>query len=245
MPPDLQQYPPYLKFRNSPSGYAQPQTLQDTIATRLTWEATSEFGVMQTHGRTMELSGSSCLGWDEIKVADTARMLREKLPGIDPILERIQEKDLLLWIYGFLHRYCERGALQHTYLASYAAQNFWGKYPFGRTVAGRESYPPAGRYRPRLMVTQPQTDHEFLQASTRGGQSPWHVVWSYRALGQPAVPESSILDLIGALLKVGVQTGLLYKIHQDGLKAGTLFLIKRRSFTRAERIWSAPRADDR
>ncbi len=151
LPPDLQQYPPYLKFRNSPAGYAPPKTLQDTIAVRLTREATSEFGVMQTHGRTMELSGSSCLGWDEIKVTDTARMLREKLPGIDPLLERIQEKDLLLWIYGFLHRYRERGALQHPYLASYAAQNFWGKYPFGRTVAGRESFPPAGRYRPRLM----------------------------------------------------------------------------------------------
>ena len=218
LPPDLQQYPPYLKFRNSPSGYAPPKTLQDTIATRLTWEATSEFGVMQTHGRTMELSGSSCLGWDETMVADTARMLREKLPGIDPLLEKIQEKDLLLWIYGLLHRYRERGALQHPYLASYAAQNFWGKYPFGRTVAGRESYPPAGRYRPRLMVTQPQTDHEFLLASTRGGQSPWQVVWAYRALGQPAVPESSILDLIGELLKVGVHTGLLHKFHQDGLK---------------------------
>jgi DEAD/DEAH box helicase domain-containing protein len=219
LPPDLQQYPPYLKFRNSPLGYAPPKTLQDTIAARLTWEATSEFGVMQTHGRTMELSGSSCLGWDEIKVTDTARMLREKLPGIDPLLERIQEKDLLLWIYGFLHRYRERGALQHPYLASYAAQNFWGKYPFGRTVAGRESFPPAGRYRPRLMVTQPQTDHEFLLASSRGGNFPWHVVWSYRALGQLGVPESSILDLIGVLLKAGAQTGLLHKIHQDGLKA--------------------------
>ena len=47
-----------------------------------------------------------------------------------------------------------RGALDHPYLNEFASHGFWGKYPFGRTIPGRETFPPAGHYKPHLMVTQ-------------------------------------------------------------------------------------------
>ena len=217
LPPDLQQYQPYLEFRGSGKPFP-PKKLQDEVEARLTWEATSEFGLMLTHGRTMELSGSSCMGWDEERVNGTVSILKEKLPGIDPILTKLPDEKIKLWIYGMLHRYRERGAIGHPYLLSYARQNFWGKYPFGRAIDGREIYPPASRYKPKMLLTQRQSGHEFILAPSSSSQPPWHIIWSYRALGEPHVPESSILDLLRAFLESGAEAGLLKRLHHDGPK---------------------------
>jgi DEAD/DEAH box helicase domain-containing protein len=216
LPPDLHMYQPYLEYRGS-GKLVPPKKLQDEVAERLTWEATSEFSLMQTHGRTMELSGTSCLGWDEDRIADTIGILKEKLPGIDPILTELPDGKMRLWIYGMLHRYRERGAVNHPYLLSYARQNFWGKYPFGRAINGRETYPSATRYKPKMLVTQRQSGHEFILAPSSGGQPPWHIIWFYRAL-EAMVPESSILDMLHAFLESGAEAGLLKRLHQDGTK---------------------------
>jgi len=117
-----------------------------------------------------------------------------------------------------LYRYRQRGAVGHPYLVSYARQSYWGKYPFGRVIAGREIYPPASRYKPKLLVTKRETGHEFILAEPRSGRLPWHIVWSYRALSKPMVPESSILDLLQKFLQVGNEAGLLTRFHQDGPK---------------------------
>lgn len=218
IPPDLQEYQPYVRYRNDTALQEPPRGLRDDIENRLVWEATSEFGLMQTHGRTMELSGSSCLGWDEGRIQETIDRLRDRLPGVNPILTSLPESSLRLWIHGLLHRYRERGALFHPYLNHLARANHWGKYPFGRTIEGRETYPPAGRYRPRLLVTQGQAGHEHILAPSRGAQPPWHLIWSYRALKGITSVESTFLDLIHAFLEAGSASGLLVKLHQDGSK---------------------------
>jgi DEAD/DEAH box helicase domain-containing protein len=218
MPPDLQQYQAYLAYRERDDFLEPPTTLRELIETRLTWEATSEFGLMQTHGRTLELSGSSALGWDEDCIAATTQQLRERLPGIDPRFVDLPETALRLWLYGLLQRYRERGALEHVYLYPYARQGFWGKYPFGRAIPGREVYPPMTRYQPRLLVTQPHDRHEYILSPTRQGQAPWPIVWARRALQMPQADEASLLDLIHQLLQVGGTTGLFKKLHQDGTR---------------------------
>ena len=217
LPPDLQHYTAYRQYRESGTPVV-PRKLHGEVACRLTWQATSEFGLMQTHGRSLELSGSSCLGWETQRIAATVELVRERLPGIDPLLATVTDEQLTLWVYGLLHRYRERGCVEHAYLVPLARQNYWGKYPFGRPVEGRETFPPAGRYRPKLLVTQRQQGQEFILAPTSSSMVPWHLVWSYRALGDPVVPESSLLDLLRVLLRAGADAGLLRKIHQDGGK---------------------------
>jgi DEAD/DEAH box helicase domain-containing protein len=215
MPPDLQDYKPFVDFRNGEAAETPPGRLQDDIQRRLTWQAVSEFGLMQTHGRTMEKNGAACLGWDEGAVTGTIQGLREKLPGINPVFSDIPDNLWRLWIYGMLHRYRERGALSHPFLEPLAKHGYWGKYPFGHTLPGREIYPPAIRYKPRLMVTAPRRNHEHLLAHTKGGPSPWHIVWAYRALNEPAVAEADILDLIQTLLVRGTRSGLFTRLHKD------------------------------
>ena len=219
MPPDLQQYEAYLEYRNDGSLAHPRKRLRTAIESRLTWEAVSEFGLMQTHGRTMEASASACIGWDKETVDSTIERLQEKVTGIDPLLEKMDTKKLLVWLYGFLHRTRIRGGLSHEYLNTFASQDFWGKFPFNKIViAERESYPPHGKYRPKLLVTKSQRDHDFVLAPSRGARTTWHLSWARKAIGLPNIDESSLLDLIHELLRTGVDTGLFRKLHQDGDK---------------------------
>jgi DEAD/DEAH box helicase domain-containing protein len=81
MPPDLQHYEDFLKYRNRDDDGDPPKGLWQEIATRLTWQATSEFGLMHTHGRTMEATGSSCVAWDLDRIEATVAGLRERCRG--------------------------------------------------------------------------------------------------------------------------------------------------------------------
>ena len=220
MPPDLHQYDAFLDFRNSEvMGDKAPASLARDIEARLTWEATSEFGLMQTHGRTMEGSGASAVAWDRARIDDTLRLVREHLPGVSPALVDLSDEALQIWLLGILHRYRLRGAMYHPYLDSLAHKNFWGKAPFRRTIPGRETHPLYGRFTPSLMVTKGQRGHVHVLAPTRGHQSPWHVVWSRRALALPDMEESTLLDLIQTLLEAGSgEPGLFRRLHQDGTR---------------------------
>ena len=219
MPPDLQQYPEWIEFRDQPAAIQPPKSLLDDIQRRLTWEATSEFGLMQTHGRSLEASGSSCIGWDIEKVNATIARLRQRLPGIDPNLVSVTDDQLQIWLLGWLHRFRIRGAVEHGYFHEYATKGFWGKYPFGRAIAGRETFPPQGHYLPKLMVTQREkSKHDFILAPTTGSRPPWHLVWSKRVLNARNLNDTAILDLIQALMICGEQAGLFRRLYQDGNK---------------------------
>lgn len=218
MPPDLHEYQDYLAYRDSITDGDPPGRLKEQIETRLCWEATSEFGLMLMHGRRLETSGSACLGWDEERIYNTYSRLQDRIPRIDTLLANIAEQDLKLWIYGFLYRARTRGALEHPYIVDFAKRGFWGKYPFGRVLEERETFPPSGNYRPRLMVTQSHQNHDYVLAPTKGNRSPWNIVWARRALKQVNASEASLLDLIHSLLEIGTEERLFKKIHQDGAR---------------------------
>lgn len=219
LPPDLKEYGPWKEFRDDKNQATPPAKLNTETTTRITWEVTREFSLMQTHGRTMEPSGCSSLGWDETIINQTIGRLRERLAVINPVMAVLDERRLKLWLLGILHRYREKGALGHCYLDDYAKRHLWGKRPARGAALERETYPPAIRYRPRLITTHSQRVHEhILAATTRGNLSPWHIVWSRRALHIPSVSEAEILDSLKALLVEGTMTGLFERLHQDGAK---------------------------
>ena len=220
LPTDLREYQAYLDYRSQPVLAPPGPRLRNDIEDRLTWEAISEFSLMLTHGRTLEGNASTTLGYDREAVDETLALLRSRLPSIDPALLSLDNAEghlrLRRWLLGILHRQRERGGMYHPYVDAYARQGYWGKYPFGRVVAGRELHPPAGRYRPRFMAVAPHRDHDHVLAPSRSGQlPPWQIIWATRALEINA-PESSVLDLIRALLDAGCESGLLKDIHHDG-----------------------------
>ena len=215
MPPDLYEYTPYIKYRNNENLHSAPGALYKDIESRLKWQAVSEFGFMLSHGRTMEQNGSACMGWDQRFIDRTIENLKVRIEGISPVLIKLTDEQLRRWILGFLHRTRESGALYHPYLDSYAKQNYWGKYPFGRTVPGRETYPTPIRYRPRLMATSPKKEHINVLAPSTGGRHPWHLLWAARSLEKPPISNTDYIDLLNALLNAGQESGLFVKLHQD------------------------------
>lgn len=219
IPPDIRKYKPYLDYRNSSSADDPPPQLKEDIVRRLNWEVLSEFGLMQTHGRTMESQCSATLGWDPAVISQLAEALKTRLPGISPILAEIDERYFELWIYGVLHRSRVRGGLYHAFLDEYATKNYWGKYPFGKAIAGREVYPSAGKFRPRLVVTEGDRYHDYMLASPSGrGNMPWNLVWARRALPVDAVDDQTLVELFRLFLEEGEAARLLIKLTEDGDK---------------------------
>ena len=217
LPPDLKEYAPWKEFRDDKNKDVPSSQLATDTSTRIAWEVTREFSLMQTHGRTMEPSGCTSLGWDETIIEMTITRLRDRLPGISPAMEALDERSLKVWLLGILQRYREKGALGHCFLDDYAKRHLWGKRPARGVAQARETYPPAIRYRPRLITTHSQRDHEhILSTTTKRNLSPWHIVWSRRALNIPSVSEPEILDSLKTLLVEGTAVGLFERLHQDG-----------------------------
>ncbi|MFQ3451770.1 DEAD/DEAH box helicase [Bradyrhizobium sp. UFLA01-814] len=223
MPPDLHEYGPYLAFReNAGKATPIPEPLRSEIAERLTWEAISEFGLMLTHGRTLELNGSSCVAWDLDVIDAIAGRLAARLPGIDTSFEGVDGDQLRLWILGILHRQRTRGGFAHTFVSAYVRSGLWGKRSRKKIVEGRETYPLHGRYTPRLMATGSNPRHDHMLTVTRtGAQDPWNIVWARRALGRGrlrlhGVSDAAIADLTRAFLNEGVAAGLLELLHREG-----------------------------
>lgn len=218
LPPDLREYGPYLDYRAGPRHLPPPPDLLKDMAMRLDFEVVSEFGLMMRHGRTLELNGSSCLGFEPLVVDETIALFRARLPAIDPGLSEVPEARWRLWLLGILHRQRERGGLYHPYIKDLAAHGFWGKQPFGRSMAGREIYPPASyRHTPRLLSQRPMERHDHVLATGRAGQQePWHLLWARQALQLTHTPNASILDALNGLLKAGRESGLLVELPGEG-----------------------------
>lgn len=212
IPPDLREYGPFLAAKEQ--GGEPSKDFIRTIAERLTWQITEEFSLMQTHGRTMERMGATTLGWKDDIVDSTVAFLSERLPGLDTTLIR-SERHLKVWLLGILHRYREKGALYHDYLDALAKRGWWGKSVRGSIPEGREVYPSAGRYKPKLITTGSVSWHENILATTTGTLSPWAIKWTRRALNFSG-DEATVIDLLQMLLKAGKESGLLRLVNQDG-----------------------------
>lgn len=219
LPTDMIEYPDYREFTRVPGHGTPAPALLKVIEDRLVWEATSEFSLMLTHGRTMELNGASCLAWDTQLIDRTAEAIRREAAGIDPLLRGLDEKRWQLWLLGLLHRFRERGALNHEYLLPWARSFSWGKFDRNkRAIPNRESYPPAGRFRPRLITNFSSSAHDNVFQSSTGNKEPWMLRWGRRCFETHALPDTTLNDLMREFLKISCETGLLTKVHADGSK---------------------------
>ena len=85
--------------------------------TRMYWEVLSEFGYNAMIGRTLEKSGASAVKFDEEKIRAVFPAMQEWLNQNN--LAMIEEKDLLPFVNGILHRVRTRGGIDHEYLSKF------------------------------------------------------------------------------------------------------------------------------
>jgi DEAD/DEAH box helicase domain-containing protein len=81
------------------------------------WEVLSEFGYNAMIGRTLEKSGASAVKFDEEKIRAIFPAMQEWLNQNN--LAMIEEKDLLPFVNGILHRVRTRGGIDHEYLSKF------------------------------------------------------------------------------------------------------------------------------
>lgn len=218
LPPDLADYHDYLAYRNNSRQTQPPAELLTAIKDRLTWQATSEFGLMLLRGRTLESSGAACVVWDGNLIKQTVSSVHDSIESVDPNLQSLPTKSLCLWLLGILYRYRLRGALDHPYMLDYARKNFWSKAPFGRFIAERETHPPMTRFRPRLMVTKSDRHHDNILSSTSGNTQPWPIRWTQRILNRATIGDVEALDLLQLLYSKAEASGILQCLHADNGK---------------------------
>jgi len=211
-PPDIREHQHYQEFVHQRNGQQPRQRFHEQFIERLAWEATSEFGMQVSVGRTLEMNGASCLSWDDRLMRRTIEILRRRLQHIDPRLVQVPELTLRTWVYGLLQRYRERGAITHPYIEALANSGLWGKYDWQRRLRPeRETHPLAGRRRPRLLSTAPDRTHDFVLAVGAGSRT-WQMQWSRRILGLPGVDDTALRDLTQSFLIAGTEAGLLRQI---------------------------------
>lgn len=85
--------------------------------TRMHWEVLSEFGYNAMIGRTLEKSGASAVKFDEEKIRAIFPAMQEWLNLNN--LAMIEEKDLIPFVNGILHRVRTRGGIDHEYLSKF------------------------------------------------------------------------------------------------------------------------------
>jgi DEAD/DEAH box helicase domain-containing protein len=215
VPPDLREHKDYIAFVRERNGEKPDASFLKAVEDRMTWEITRELGMQVQIGRTLEKNGCSCLRWDGNAIDQTIALLRERLPVIDPKMVDLEDRQLRLWILGILQRHRERGALSHDYVSMLAATNMWGKYGFrGDAPPNRETHPPAGKRRPKLICTETDRNHDSILAT---GDT-WQIRWSRRVLSLPGSDDTALLDLTRRFLESGITAGLLRELKRDGTK---------------------------
>jgi DEAD/DEAH box helicase domain-containing protein len=213
VPPDIREHRAYQTFvrdRLEPTS-----AFLHAVEQRMTWEATREAGMQVQIGRTLEKSGTSCLKWDSSRIRETVALLRQRLPQIDPLMVKLKDEALSLWIYGMLQRQRERGGLSHEYMSMFARTKLWGKHGWrGESPPDRETHPHAGHRRPRLFTTETDRTHDFVLSPG----NTWQMKWTRRVLELPGSEDAALIDLTKAFLEVGIIAKLLIELHRDGPK---------------------------
>ena len=100
-------------------------SFKNEFDTRMHWEVLSEFGYNAMIGRTLEKSGASAVKFDELKLKAVYPAMQEWL-NLNS-LSMIDEKDLLPFVNGILHRVRTRGGIDHEYLSKFrgASLKLW------------------------------------------------------------------------------------------------------------------------
>jgi DEAD/DEAH box helicase domain-containing protein len=210
MPPDLREYKGYLEYRNGTPQEANPGPLfMGEFLERLQWEVCSQFSLLLTRGRTLEFCGATVLGWHEEVIARVLDALVVAVEGVDPTLALRSRLQFHRWLLGVLYRGRARGGLGHHYLNSFAKDNYWGKRPFGKSVEGRDVYPPAHPAQtPKLLgLWMNRSSDNFVRKHTAGGRFTWYQQWTMRALEYKG-GVTAVNDVLTLLLKIGEEQGL-------------------------------------
>ncbi len=183
------------------------------VKRRLLFDATLEFGLQSSIGRTLERTGAVAVEVDAgsgTKLAAIGRQVLESTgeERLDTPLSAVPDRDLIAWVRGTVEHIRHRGGIHHEWLTRYVASDglrrfIWSgrprnqgmpAFPFGRAAP---AFPKVGG---RAGGQDPLLD------PVTSAQS-WYAIWTARSLGVNAQHGAKLArGLLDRLAKADVIT---------------------------------------
>ncbi|NCT69100.1 MAG: DEAD/DEAH box helicase [Rhodanobacteraceae bacterium] len=192
--------------------------LLERVAKRLAWQAVAEFTYLSCRGRTLDRLGVATLAPPADALdAIAARLVHELAEQFG--LRNLTVQSVLQWLWGFVIRLRQRGAVTHAEMESYFREG--GLFAFAR--GGRELWLPGmTQFGPHpVFLTQGNHRDADRLVQTRGRT--WYQEWLSATLGRAQLlPQRGDADIHGLAIKLLLADGLL--VAADGAPGRALAL---------------------
>jgi DEAD/DEAH box helicase domain-containing protein len=183
---------------------------------RMHWEVLSEFGYNAMIGRTLEKSGASAVKFDEEKLKAIYPAMQEWLKSNN--LSMIEEKEILAFVNGILHRIRTRGGIDHQYLNKFrnASLKLWDlNWMRDNRHFLNKMFHPRSRF-PRLLTTK--AHGQGLLDSTYTNTNNWYRSYYLKSFPLASGYHELVNDFYKKLIQVFVETGLMNKCNNEEIE---------------------------
>lgn len=177
--------------------------------TRMHWEVLSEFGYNAMIGRTLEKSGASAVKFDEEKIRAIYPAMQEWLNQNN--LAMIEEKELLPFVNGILHRVRTRGGIDHEYLSKFrnVSLKLWDlNWMKDNRHFLNKMFHPRARF-PRLLTTK--AHGQGLLDSTYTNTNNWYRNYYLKSFPLASGYNELVNDFYKKLIDTFISIGLMNK----------------------------------
>jgi DEAD/DEAH box helicase domain-containing protein len=184
--------------------------------TRMHWEVLSEFGYNAMIGRTLEKSGASAVKFDEEKIRAIYPAMKEWLKQNN--LAMIEEKDLLPFVNGILHRVRIRGGIDHEYLSKFrnASLKLWDlNWMRDNRHFLNKMFHPRARF-PRLLTTK--AHGQGLLDSTYTNTNNWYRSYYLKSFPLASGYHELVNDFYKKLIDTFTTIGLMNKLGDEEIE---------------------------
>jgi DEAD/DEAH box helicase domain-containing protein len=184
--------------------------------TRMHWEVLSEFGYNALIGRTLEKSGASAVKFDEEKIMAIFPAMQEWLNQNN--LSMIEEKDMIPFINGILHRIRTRGGIDHEYLSKFRSSSLkpWDlNWMRDNRHFLNKMFHPRARF-PRLLTTKAHS--QSLLDSTYTKTNNWYRSYYLKSFPLASGYHDLVNDFYKKLIDTFTSIGLMNKLGEEEIE---------------------------
>ena len=191
-------------------------TFKKEFDTRMHWEVLSEFGYNAMIGRTLEKSGASAVKFDEEKIMAIFPAMQEWLYQNN--LNMIDEKGMLPFINGILHRIRTRGGIDHEYLSKFrnTSLKLWDlNWMRDNRHFLNKMFHPRARF-PRLLTTK--AHGQGLLDSTYTKTNNWYRSYYLKSFPLASGYHDLVNDFYKKLIDTFTSIGLMNKLGDEEIE---------------------------